>query len=532
MKDTEIVIEAAKKEKEEKDYVKIIGELEEELKQKRISDEDAAKEKMQITSHLATIQMESEDRKRQIDDLTNMLNSSVSELGEIKRETYLLKQKLGEMAQLNEKTFNELQLKNSEIQNYELKQKEAQEKIGSLEALVNKKSAELEEASTMYKILQSIINDKQRKQCLILKSTKDLIIAVREMKKQILGDYLEQAKTFDYTKQIIIKLRDGNLNLEERLKLSNKSLEKQQTIYQDLFNCFSEEKGRFTKLEESNKKANIHIAYLKEQYMMLKKSAKMIFEAGKVQENQLKKTITKLENTIDAQNKEKQAHDEYLLKRINALEEEIRGFKENNLKLSKKCQETLNENQCLGRKNEMLETEKKDISGKENQASTQAIKYKKQTEVLQREIQRLESEKNELYLQNNLLSGHANINQKIHFHQKIKDENNMLREANAKLSEENKTIAEQMSRTNKDMHYLKAKYGVDDIDLVNLPSKYEFRIQELEEKLSKEIKLTQYLADLPEVAPIYSTKIQNAEPHDQILTAINYLVQTIRVTNL
>ena len=173
-----------------------------------------------------------------------------------------------------------------------------------------------------------------------------------------------------------------------------------------------------------------------------------------------------------------------------------------------------------------------DAAGKENQWYSRALKFKNESDTLKKDIVRLEGEKTRLNLENDMLTGHMNANQKIHLHQKIKEENNSLRTENYKLREEAKTMRERLGKVEKDFQYVQAKYKIGHAELVDLPSKYEFRIEELEEKLQKEVAISMELSKLPEVTGLYEGESAEAEPIEQIARAIDHLVQTIRVMNI
>ena len=209
----------------------------------------------------------------------------------------------------------------------------------------------------------------------------------------------------------------------------------------------------------------------------------------------------------------------------------IIGKMENEVcKLNEERDKYMTKTQELTEKNSHLEiqlrikTKSKDCSEKENQWHSHSMKLKAEIEKLKKEKARLESEKAQLGLENNMLNGHLTANQKIRLLQKIKEENNCYRAENYKLKEEGKNIREKLARVEKDLQYLQAKHkGYE------LPSKYEMRIEELEEKIKKEFDVSMQLCKLPELASLNIEERCKEEPIDQISEALEYLIKNLRV---
>ncbi len=218
------------------------------------------------------------------------------------------------------------------------------------------------------------------------------------------------------------------------------------------------------------------------------------------------------------------------------LEEENRAVKVSNLELVRSVQESSKYISDLKERLRALESAdskaKSDISisGKENQWHAQASKWKAEADKLRRDVARLEAERARLGGENDSLLAHCNANQKIHLYQKMKDENNALRAQNYKLSEGIKEVRERAARAEKDAQYLQAKLKLGAADNQPIPSEYEKRIAQLEERVRREAAISDELSKLPEVLPIYGEEsLEGAEPLELIARATDYLVQTVRV---
>ncbi len=297
-----------------------------------------------------------------------------------------------------------------------------------------------------------------------------------------------------------------------------------------------EKKKQLEEAKEAAKSKDAQITYLKEQLKLLMDSNKASLEANKTKVEKEKKDLLKLQAAFKMKEKEfTDSHEQHKVA-MRKLEDENKRLKTDRLELTQTLQEYKGKIVGLSEQIETLKAELQaakvkegDAAGKENEWYTQALKWKTEADKLKKDIVRLESEKTRLNMENDMLTGHMNANQKIHLHQKIKEENNGLRTENYKLKEEAKIMREKLGKTEKDLQFLQAKYKIGHSEMMDLPSKYEFRIEELEEKLQKEVAISMELSKLPEVAPLYSAEVAAAEPIEQIARAIDFLVQTIRV---
>ena len=343
------------------------------------------------------------------------------------------------------------------------------------------------------------------------------------------------------------KLKEETISqLRQENKEKEKAILNSQAAMQDIRVTISlwqekvdEKKKLLDEAKENIKSKDIQLTYLKEQLKLLMESNRANMDLTKSRDEKAKKEIMKLQVSLKSKEKEVVDIKERSHTATKKLEEENRKAKISNLELTQSVQEgnkmiaELKEKMIkLESQNNELKNKAEDVSGKENQWYGQAIKWKGEAEKMKREVVRLEAEKVKLNMENDLLTGHTNANQKIHLHQKIKDENNNLRTQNYKLSEEVKILKEKATKTDKDFQYIQAKFKLSHTDMLDLPSKYEFRIQELEDKLQKEAAISLELSKLPEVAGIYTEKLEGTEPIEQIARAIDFLVQTIRVLSM
>ncbi len=297
-----------------------------------------------------------------------------------------------------------------------------------------------------------------------------------------------------------------------------------------------EKKKQLDEAKEALKIKDTKIAYLNEQMRLLAESNKSYIESKRTQDEKNKKETLKLQVMLRAREKEVMESKEQGRLTAKKLEDENRKTKASSLELIQSVQEYSKRNGELEKHMRVLEAENADFkakvgdaSGKENLWYTQAAKWKTEVDRLKHDVLRLDAEKERLNMENNMLTGHTNANQKIHLHQKIKDENNTLRTQNFKLSEEMKVLKERSVRVEKDFQYLQAKFKAGPSDLLSLPSKYELQIQQLEERLQKELAISVELSKLPEIAPIYAEQLEGAEPIEQIARTMDYLIQILRV---
>jgi len=336
--------------------------------------------------------------------------------------------------------------------------------------------------------------------------------------------------------EVIAQLKKENKEKEMAIMNSQAALQDIRATISLWQEKVDEKKKQIDELKENSKSKDTQLVFLKEQLRLLTEANKTNLETTRQKTDKDKKEILKLQ--VSLKNKDKEITEIKEQQKIESkkIEEENKKLKterfalvqevqEYNGKLVKLSEQVKNLQSDL----EAAKTREGDAAGKENQWYTQALKWKTEADLLKKDLVRLEGEKTRLNMENDMLTGHMNANQKIHLHQKIKEENNVLRAENYKLKEEAKIMRERFTKTEKDLQYLQAKYKIGSSELVDLPSKYEFRIEELEEKLQKEVAISLELSKLPEVAPLYIGSAPVAEPIEQIARAIDFLVQTIRV---
>eukprot|EP01022_Parablepharisma_sp_SALTPOND_P031244 TRINITY_DN790_c0_g1_i1.p1 TRINITY_DN790_c0_g1~~TRINITY_DN790_c0_g1_i1.p1 ORF type:complete len:855 (-),score=188.43 TRINITY_DN790_c0_g1_i1:170-2734(-) len=334
----------------------------------------------------------------------------------------------------------------------------------------------------------------------------------------------------------IAQLRQENKEKERAILNSQAAMQDIRVTINLWQDKVDEKKKLLDEAKETIKSKDTQIAYLREQLKLITESNKANLEANKAKTDKDKKEQLKLQAALRIKEKEVVELKEQQKVTLKKLDEENRRLKTDRVELAQMLQEYTGkinslELQLKDRQAELeaAKTREGDAAGKENQWYTQALKWKAEADKLKKAVVRLEGEKTRLNLENDMLTGHMNANQKIHLHQKIKEENNGLRTENYKLREEAKFMREKMGKMDKDLQYLQAKYRIGHTEMIDLPSKYEFRIEQLEDKLQKEVAISMELSKLPEVAPLYKESLGEAEPIEQIARAIDYLVQTIRV---
>ena len=166
----------------------------------------------------------------------------------------------------------------------------------------------------------------------------------------------------------------------------------------------------------------------------------------------------------------------------------------------------------------------KEDNEENNQWHTEAIRLKSELDKAKGRMKFLEEEKGRVDLEISMLNGHLNANQRIRLLQKIKEENNNFRAENYKLREEGKLMREKLIRTEKDFQYLQSKCKLSSGE--SLPSKYEERIKELEERVQREVEVLMELSKLPEASSLH-LEDSSKDPIDIIIQAIKYLTKVV-----
>lgn len=334
-----------------------------------------------------------------------------------------------------------------------------------------------------------------------------------DLKAKIEDDFVQELKLKN---DAIMQLKKENE--EKSQAILNSRAEMQDTRFN--INKWEEKIGEKKKLLDEEREAiktrEIQISCLKEQNQLLAQNSKVNAEITRITEEKMKKEISKLQAMIKLKEKE-------LIETTKKSEEDYIKVKVKNTELINSIQENSKYIGELKAKIHNLEINSPD---KENQWYNKAMAWKAEADQFKKEVLRLESERANLFSENDITTAHTNTN---HHNQKFKDEVSTLKSSNYKLNEEVKLLKEKIGKSEKDFQYLQAKHKLGHADLVDLPSKYEFRIQELEQKLEKEEAISHELSKLPEVAPIYFKKLAEVTPIEQIAGAIDYLVQTIRV---
>lgn len=314
--------------------------------------------------------------------------------------------------------------------------------------------------------------------------------------------------------ELMAHMRKGEQ--EVRMPMSIKDMKEIITMWQ---RKVDEKRKLLDDAKECIKSKDSQISYLKQQIAFLADGAKSAENAKHDKE------LLKLQAAL--KNKEKELSDakEKHLAAKESMEQEALKLKMERNELGKVAQELKAKNALLKSQHKQLQSGldqfkgREEFSNKENQWYSQSVKLKAEVDRLRKDVVRLEVEKSNLRIENDVLAGRVSAKQEAHAVQKVREENKLLRSENCRLKEDVKA-----AKGVKSEHF-QSKYHSD----LNDKSEVQSYINELEERLQKELLITNELSNLPEVSALYMKKLNMLDPIEQIAQCIDYLVETIRV---
>ena len=268
--------------------------------------------------------------------------------------------------------------------------------------------------------------------------------------------------------------------------------------------------------KECIKSKDSQISYLKQQITFLTDNAKT------PETSKYDKELLKLQVTLRTKEKELYDLKEQHNNTLESTKQETLKLKMERNELEKMVKELKTKNTTLKSQCKLLQSgidkhKGQEPSNKENQWYSQSMKLKAEVDKLKKDVVRLEVDKSNLRIENDMLAGRINSKQDIHSLQKMKEENKMLRNENHRLKEDVKGMKDEQS--------FQSKYRTD----FSSKSQVQSYINELEERLQKELLIANELSNLPEVSTLYMKKLNMLDPIEQIAQCIDYLVESIRV---
>ncbi|CAG9334317.1 unnamed protein product [Blepharisma stoltei] len=403
-----------------------------------------------------------------------------------------------------EKRSNEL---TNEIKHLESELFKEAENHDNLETKVKKLSQDLEDSqknAEHYQELSILVSQKNAEITLELAKLREIPQDdINELKSELelLKEENSKLKEENETKMEILKTTNKNiLATRNEINMWKKCIDEKNNTIQDLRDKLRKNEEAIFQLNSEIKKNEIpnaqneesEIKYLKQIVQLREKELKELKEKGQ-------EYYSQADEALESQRREI----EIITKRFSSAQGEVKRLKEE-LKISLQDRET------------MLE-EIKRLRSEEYRSVKENEEIKKMLSQIREEKARILKDMEVLNKENDRLSGYDNMSQKVKIHEKLKEENSLLKTLNAKISDDLDTKTQENELLQKRFLELAKRKDIDE-DLGKRLKRKDEEIQNLSEGLAR---ITDYVFSLP---------IVNANPEetniiDSTIKAISWLYE-------